>query len=63
MGYYRSATSCSVFTKGVSLGFLAVVVVITMTLTSTSNVPSKVLGPTVSPPRKYPTITATTGLT
>ena len=60
---YVSATSCSGSAKGAAAGFRARVVVITITLTSTSSVPSRVLGPTVSPPRKYPTITATTGLT
>jgi hypothetical protein len=39
------------------------VVVITTTLTNTSAVPAIVRGPIASPPRKYPTSTATTGFT
>jgi len=60
---YSFASSCSGSASGDAADFLARVVVMTTTLTSTSSVPSKVLGPTVSPPRKYPTITATTGFT
>ena len=45
----------------VPCNFLAVV--ITTTLTSTSTVPKTVRNPSASPPRKYPTTTATTGFT
>lgn len=43
--------------------FLAGIVVMTTTLTSTSSVPSKVRAPTASPAKKYPSATAITGLT
>ena len=44
-------------------GFRAPARVISTTLTSTHSVPSTVRGPSASPPRKYPTSTATTGFT
>ena len=43
--------------------FFALVVVIITTLTRTNSVPRMVRRPRVSPPRKYPTSTATTGFT
>jgi hypothetical protein len=53
--YGVSSTTVCTFTFGV--------VVITTTLTSISRVPAIVRGPIASPPRKYPTSTATTGFT
>src|SRR5581483_2991247 len=47
----------------VTTGFFAGVVVITSTLTSTNKVPRMVRRPSASPPRKYPSSTATTGFT
>jgi len=49
--------------KSVSADFFAGVVVITTTLISTSSVPRIVRVLSASPPRKYPTSTATIGFT
>jgi len=51
------------FTAGVAAGFFAGVVVITTTLIRTNRVPKIVLKPRGSPPKKYPSTTATTGFT
>ena len=49
--------------KSYGAAFFAGVVVINTTLTSTQTVPTTVRSPSVSPPRKYPNTTATTGFT
>ena len=60
---YDSTTSAVSSTAGAATGFFVRVVVITTTLTRTSRVPRIVRRPRDSPPRKYPTRTATTGFT
>ncbi len=50
-------------TGSAASGFFAGVMVITTTLIRTKNVPRIVRRPSASPPRKYPTSTATTGFT
>jgi hypothetical protein len=50
-------------TGGVAVGIFVRVMVITTTLSRTNRVPRIVRGPIASPPRKYPTSTATTGFT
>jgi hypothetical protein len=47
----------------VAASFFPRVLVITTTLIRTNTVPRIVRGPSASPPRKYPTTTATTGFT
>src|ERR1700726_1082139 len=47
-------------TASIATGFFARVVVITTTLTRTNRVPRTVRRPSASPPRKYPSSTATT---
>src|SRR5216683_5574918 len=60
---YDSTTSAVSSTEGVATGIFARVVVITTTLIRISRVPRIVRTPRPSPPRKYPTRTATTGFT
>jgi hypothetical protein len=48
---------------GATAFFFIPVVVIKITLANTSRVPRTVRRPSASPPRKYPTSTATTGFT
>jgi hypothetical protein len=57
------SAACGASSTQTESGFLARAVVITTTLTRTSSVPRIVRGPTLSPPRKCPIATATTGLT
>src|SRR5215472_5945785 len=58
----HSASASSATSLVRSTAFLGLIVIIT-TLTNTSDVPTTVRGPTASPPREYPTTTATTGFT
>jgi hypothetical protein len=60
---YDSTAFAASPTLRITLGFPALVLVITTTLVRTNRVPNTVLRPSDSPPRKYPTSTATTGFT
>jgi len=57
-------TNCAASSTGsAASGFFAGIMVITTTLIRTKRVPRIVRRPSASPPRKYPTSTATTGFT
>ena len=61
--YYDPATSWASATNDSAAGFFAGMVVIASTLTRIRAVPTMVRRASGSPPRKYPTNTATTGFT
>ena len=60
---YDPTASAESFTGSAVTGSFARVVVITTTLVRTNSVPRIVRRPSASPPRKYPSNTATTGFT